>query len=123
MIRVFGKPDIEFAGSQSTTLADEIVPAGATQLRVERIDGFQIGQRVLITRPSTGEWITAIGMDREGIAWKPGTRDVRWERRIVDIVGNSIRLDAPVTTALERRYGGARVETFAWPGRLSQCRD
>ena len=120
MIRVFGKPDIEITGGYSTTLADEVVPAGATQLTLEKIDGLVIGQRVLITRPSTEEWITAIGMDREGIAWKPGTRDVRWERRIVDIVGNSIKLDAPVTTALERRYGGARVETFAWPGRLSQ---
>lgn len=120
MIRVSGKPDLEFHQENSKRVVDEIVPAGATQLTVDNIDGLEVGKRVLITRPSTKEWIATIGMDREGIAWKPGTRDVRWERRIVKVgEGNAIHLDAPITTALERRFGAGRVETFAWPGRIS----
>ena len=86
---------------------------------LDDIDGLRIGQRILITRPSTKEWIEALGMDREGIAWKPGSRDVRWEHRVVGIEGSAITLNAPITTALEQRFGGARVETFEWPGRIS----
>ncbi|NIP98406.1 MAG: pectate lyase, partial [Akkermansiaceae bacterium] len=120
MIRVLGKPDLAVQEDRSIRVTDEVVPAGAERLTVDRTDDLEIGTRVLVTRPSTKEWIAALGMDREGIAWKPGTRDVRWERRVVGIEGKSVRLDAPITTALERRYGGARVETFDWPGRISR---
>ena len=58
-------------------------------------------------------------MDRAGISWKPGTRDIRWERRIVGIEGRRVIIDAPITTALEERYGGGQIQAFAWPGRLS----
>ncbi|MGK0186807.1 MAG: hypothetical protein ACI9R3_002590 [Verrucomicrobiales bacterium] len=120
MIRLLGRPDIALHVESARRVVDENVPSGAMQLTLDKIIGLELGERVLITRPSTAEWITALGMDREGIAWKPGTRDVRWERRIVGIEGNTIRLDAPITTALEQRFGGGRVETFDWPGRISQ---
>jgi hypothetical protein len=48
--------------------------------------------------------------------WTPGSRDLVWDRTIVkiDAASAQITVDAPITTALERRYGGgsvARVES------------
>ncbi|MEI9976876.1 MAG: DUF6298 domain-containing protein [Ignavibacteriota bacterium] len=48
--------------------------------------------------------------------WAPGSRDLIWDRTIVtvDAARKQIVVDAPITTALERRYGGgavARVES------------
>src|SRR5918994_4208311 len=43
--------------------------------------------------------------------WLPGSRDLVWDRTVVEIDGGRkrITLDAPVTTALEQRYGGGEV--------------
>eukprot|EP01030_Chromulinospumella_sphaerica_P027149 gene27149-27388_t len=38
--------------------------------------------------------------------WKPGSRDIVWDRRILAINGQAVTLDAPLTTALEAAYGG-----------------
>lgn len=118
IIRVVGESDLVIH-EHSRRVVDESIPVGASQVSVDSSKGLKVGNRILITRPSTKEWIAAIGMDREGIAWKPGTRDIRWERRVVRIESNRVTIDAPITTALEQRYGGARIQTFAWPGRLS----
>ena len=34
------------------------------------------------------------------------------------IDGNTITLDAPITTAIEKRFGGATVAPYDWPGRI-----
>lgn len=120
LIRIVGKADLEIDADGSVQVIDEIVPAGAKAVKLADASGFQVGERVFVTRPSTIEWIESIGMDRAGIAWKPGSRDIRWERYIVAVNGNALELNAPITTALERQFGGARIEKFSWPGRISK---
>ena len=43
--------------------------------------------------------------------WAPGSRNLVWDRTVtaVDAAHNRITVDAPITTALERRYGGGTV--------------
>ena len=36
-------------------------------------------------------------MDAFGVGWRPGTRDIRWDRTITRIDGDTITLDAPIT--------------------------
>jgi hypothetical protein len=97
---------------------DETVPAGALTLTLESVGGLAAGDRVVVTRPSTREWIAALGMNRaEGafadqrLHWTPGSRDLTWDRVVtsVDEKLKRVTLDAPVTTALESRYGGGTL--------------
>ena len=94
-------------------------PAGSIQLTLADIDGLVVGSRVAVRRPSTKEWIHDLGMDQfKGnypdirLNWAPGSRDLVWNRTItaIDAAARTITLDAPVTTALETRYGGATVQ-------------
>lgn len=82
-------------------------PVGAVRLPLETIEGLGVGDAVTIRRPSTAEWIAALGMDafvgwrpETRLNWKPGSRDVVWERRVVALEGRSVVLDAPLTMAL-----------------------
>lgn len=99
-------------------VTDTTVPAGSRTLAVEGISGLKVGDRVVVTRPSTAEWISALGMDTLGgafadrrVRWTPGSRDLVWDRTVtaVDSRSRQITLDAPITTALERQYGGGMV--------------
>ncbi|HVT30160.1 MAG TPA: hypothetical protein VHE81_19265, partial [Lacipirellulaceae bacterium] len=119
LVRVEGTANRHFTGDSKHRVMDEYVPVGARRLRLDSIANLKVGDTVLVIRPSTREWIDAIAMNAFGVAWKPGTRDVRWDRVITRIEGNVIVLDAPITTAIERRFGGASVEAYDWPGRIS----
>ncbi len=99
-------------------VTDEIVPAGGLTFTLETLGKLKTGDRVVIVRPSTAEWIAALRMT--GLAgtyasvrldWAPGSRNLVWDRTVteVDAAHNRITVDAPITTALERRYGGGTV--------------
>ena len=104
-------------------VTDETVPAGGMVLTLESAAGLRPGDRITITRPSTAAWIAALGMSglpgtyaNQRLDWAPGSRNLVWDRTVaaVDAARRQVTLDAPITTALERRYGGgtvARVES------------
>ncbi|MSU27920.1 MAG: pectate lyase [Pedosphaera sp.] len=106
-------------------IADPLVSVGSTTLRLPTATGLAPGTRLLITRPSTKEWIARLGMTDFGggdgdwrLTWRPGTRDLIWDRTITSISGDRVTLDAPITTALETEFGGGTVATYSWPGRV-----
>lgn len=102
---------------------DDTVSAGGRSFTLESIGGLHPGDRVVIARPSTAAWISALQMTglkgtyaNQRLDWAPGSRNLIWDRTIVtvDAARKRITVDAPITTALERRYGGgtvARVES------------
>jgi Family of unknown function (DUF6298) len=104
-------------------VTDQQVPAGSRRLTLEHTRGMGPGTRVVITRPSTANWIADIGMnkaegmfvDRRGLIWTAGSRNLVWDRVItgVDAAQNQVTLDAPLTTALERQYGGGTLQVAA----------
>ena len=51
--------------------------------------------------------------------WRPGTVNVRWDRVVTKVDGNTITLDAPLTTALDAAHGRCSVRHVhvAGPGR------
>jgi hypothetical protein len=110
-------PNVESARS----VVDNYVPVGATTLRVGADHRFAVGHTVSVSRPSTAEWIAALGMDRfagdrHGGQWKPGSRDITWDRTITAVTDDSITLDAPLTTALDRTFGDSTVTEVRWSG-------
>lgn len=99
-------------------------PAGARVIQVSDVSRLRPGQRVSVLRPSVASWIRDLGMDKfEGrgafanlrVLWTPGSRDLRWDRRILKIEAETrrVELDAPITTSLEEAYGGGRLLMWA----------
>ena len=83
------------------------------------------GDRIKIIRPSTKEWIKSIGCDIFGggisaLGWKPGDNDLVWDRVVKDISGNKITIDAPLSVALDQKFGGGKVLIFSNAGIVSE---
>jgi hypothetical protein len=132
--RVFGRsgdPDRRPAAPGSgpawggVEIVDGYVPVNATRFRVRSGHGFEVGDSVIVRRPSTEEWIAHLGMhnmggDRHGLRWRPGSRDLVWDRTVVGVEGDLIEIDVPITTAMDEAFGGGTVERYEWPGRIRQ---
>jgi hypothetical protein len=123
LITILGKNDRKV--KEALKIADAYVPVNATQVKVAHNHNFKAGDQILVHRPSTLEWIKTLGTDHFGggitaTGWKPGQRDVYWDRQVTSVSGNTLNFDAPITTALDAAYGGGTVSGFNWPGRISQ---
>ena len=106
---------------EALALAPELVPVGTAQLDLARADhGVVPGTRITVERPSPPEWIKAVGMDeapgRQPYTWKPGAFNVRWDRVVTAVDGVRITLDAPVTVALDGRFGRGTVQAYEQSG-------
>lgn len=125
LIELAGNDSRKNAGAQ-LTVADSHVPVGATTLSLIQTDhGLSPGMSITLERPSPGEWIQAVGMDvapgRQPYTWKPGAFNVRWDRAVAAVDGRKITLDAPLTVALEGRYGGAIVQAYIQSGYIQNA--
>jgi hypothetical protein len=123
LICIAGKNDKSIFSSIS--IAGEYVPVNAKAIHIGA-HNFKKGDNIIITRPSSKEWIEALGAGHFGggitsLGWKPGQRNIEWARTITAVSGNVITIDAPITTALDKKYGGGTVASFRWPGRISNC--
>lgn len=101
------------------------VPVNARTLEVMSGLSLKRGDRVRVTRPSGKEWIEALGCNIFGggisaLGWKPGDMDQTWDRTVTEVNGNRVTLDAPLTVALDARYGAASLLRYHWPGRVAQ---
>ncbi len=107
-------------------ITDDYVPVGARSFHVEDVSGFEVGDEVIVHRPSTAEWIHEIGMDRIPMShpnvkqWKPGSKDMVFQRTIAAIEANRITVDAPVVNSFQKEYGGGSVYKYEFPGRIEQ---
>ncbi|MDW7979763.1 MAG: DUF6298 domain-containing protein [Verrucomicrobiales bacterium] len=123
LIRVTGRNDCVCRRNANWEVTDEYVPVGATSFSVRDATGLGPGAHIRLVRPSTAAWIERLGAadlgGGVGTGWKPGTRDIVWDRTIVSVEGNRVTIDAPITTALERELGGGYILVCDWPGRLS----
>jgi hypothetical protein len=117
LIRVFGEGNRKLVGD-ALQIEDQIVPVGSSKFRLNSTRGLNVGDTVVATRPSTAEWIKFVGGDAFGVGWRPGSRDIRWDRVVTAIDGKVVTLDAQVTTAIEERWGGGTVQKYSWPGRI-----
>lgn len=126
LIKIIGQNTISRDGFGMKIL-DPYVAVGAMQFRVD--SGIMIkdhSNRIIIRRPSTQKWINQLDADHFGggitaLGWKPGDRDLFIDRSITRIEGNTIYIDAPITTALDSSYGGGSVYFYSSEGRVNNC--
>lgn len=125
LIKIVGKNDKELLSEFKIT--DAYVPVNATKFNIAiDLSKRQFINTIVIRRPSTANWINLLGTDHFGggitaLGWKPGDRDLFFERTITKTNGNSITIDMPLTTALDSMYGGGTVTFYNYKGRIANC--
>lgn len=113
-------------GGDTIALSGEKVKAGSTTLTVKAAGKLKNGDRIRIIRPSTKEWINHLGCYDYGggldyTGWKPTDIDITWERTVTATNGNTITIDAPITTTLSPEYGGGYIVTGHNKGEVTEC--
>ncbi|WP_438482580.1 DUF6298 domain-containing protein [Oleiharenicola lentus] len=109
----------------AVAITDDYVAVGMHTLSVADASGFKVGTLVTVERPSTAEWINFLGMDvapgRQPYSWKPGAFNVNADRVVIAVEGKRLTLDAPITTALEKRFGAGKVTPYTQTGYLENA--
>ena len=124
LIKIIGKNDQ--SKNNEVKITTDYVPVNAINVEIADASSFKAGDRITIRRPSTKEWIDTIGTAVFGggissLGWKPGDHDLFFDRTIVKVDGGNITLDAPITTSLDAKFGGATIASCNWPGRISNA--
>ena len=77
LISVGDEGKVQEDESSKQAIVDDYVPIGAHTFTVKSAAKYRRGDRIVVFRPSTAEWISSIGCDKLGARWE-GIRDVRW---------------------------------------------
>ena len=107
-------------------ITDNYVPVNAMSFSLEDASSLEIGDQIFVnTRPATNEWIRLLGMNYFGgetdwLGWRTANQNISWDRTITKIEGNTIYIDAPITTALDEAYGGGNIQKYSWTERISE---
>ena len=110
--------------SDTLRVADNYVPVNALTLTLNNASGLKAGDHIFILRPSSKEWIQAMGCNIFGggidaLGWKPGDHDMKWDRSVTAVSGNTITIDAPLTMALDSKWASTLVMPYTWEGRIA----
>ena len=120
LVVIGGASSVTPRSEAAQAITDDYVPVGSRTLRVVSARAFKPGDTVIVRRIGNQEWIDAVGMNGATPAnrWRPF--NVEWDRFVTAVQGNSITIDAPITCAIERRWGGGEVIASEDPGRVTE---
>jgi autotransporter-associated beta strand protein len=113
-----GSTSFSAVSGTTSTIADSYVPVGTTSFHVAAADisKYHVGDKIVVNRPATQAWITAIGMDSTGLgteAWTPSSTHIQMDRTITAISGNTITVNLPLTNSLDstnnNAFGGGTI--------------
>ena len=118
LVRIAGKSGWTVKEETKQTVTDDYVPVGSRSIRVANTRGFKAGDTVIVRRIGNQAWIAAMGMNGTTPAstWKPFS--VEWDRVVVDVHGDTMLIDVPITCAIEKRWGGGEIVKYDDPGRI-----
>lgn len=115
--------------SSSTTrkaITDAYVPIGKKQITVASGHTFARGDKVFIHRIPNDAWINLLGMnllsniDPLAVNWTASAYDMNSERKIENINGNVITLDAPIMDIIDPVYSTGELVKFT-DNRINNC--
>jgi hypothetical protein len=124
LIDVQGSGNIQEIAGTRTKITDEYVPVGKNSFYVASSKGYKVGDRIIVYRPGTDQWVHDLKMDqiteRNGTKqWKASEYNLQFEREIIKIEGNKIFIDNPIVLAMETKYGGGEIFKYSFNGRIS----
>jgi hypothetical protein len=134
VVRLTGQPHrfLEIRGSGTwqqegdpAPILDSYVPSGATSFRVRGASAFHAGDRVLVLRPVTAEWVRFMGMDtlvrdEKPQTWIKAGSVIRTDRVIDSVEGDKVTLDVPLSDALDSKFTAASLVHYSFPGRIKE---
>ena len=123
-----GASGTAYNSSNSTrkAITDSYVPIGAKQITVASGHSFAIGDKVFVHRIPNAAWINLLGMnllstiDPAATNWTASAYDMDSERKIMNINGNSITLDAPIMDVIDPLYSTGELVKFT-DSRIQKC--
>ena len=125
LMQVNGSGRIEEIPGTRTKITDTFVPVGTHSFHVSSSSNYKVGDRIIVYRPGTQNWIHDIKMDQ--IVERKGTRqwtaqeyNLSFEREIVKIEGNCIYIDNPIVMQMDEKYGGGEIFKYTFAGRISE---
>ncbi len=126
-VRGSGEPE-EITGTR-VKINQSYVPVGTKEITLQSVQGYSIGDKIILYRPGTTNWIHDLKMDQlppksdgtPSTQWTPEKYTFRFERVIEKISGNTITIDQPVVMAMEDKYGGGYVYKYTYAKRISHC--
>ena len=118
--------DTLFIAADCIPAGTTVVPFPSSSLLLPSSFTPQKGERIDIVRPCTQEWIDHLGMGDFGggldyTGWKPTDIELRWDRTVTDVRGDTLFLDAPITTAITKEFGGAYIVRGRHEGEIMEC--
>lgn len=124
LVRIEGKDNRLFS-KDTLIISDQYVPVNSMSVTVSGRNNLKTGDKIVICRPSTKEWIETLktfhfGGGINSLGWKPGEHNIYWDRTVTEVNGNKVTFDAPITTALEQKYSGGFIIQYSWEGRINQ---
>ena len=117
----------EVMGSGSEIIEDAF--CGSRFVTVKDASFFAKGDKVVVSRPGTQEWIHDLKMDNiikaaddigTIVQWSPEEYTMSWERTVTDIVGNRVYLDIPLVMSVTQAYGGGELRHYSRT-RIHEC--
>ncbi|HEX7844610.1 MAG TPA: hypothetical protein VF476_02350 [Chitinophagaceae bacterium] len=123
LIHVAGKGTTTEVSGTRVKITDDYVPVGFFSFNVSSASGFAKGDRIILLRPGTEQWIKDLKMDqidaRDGTKqWTPKEYDLEYERVVTKVEGNKVFIDNPVVLALDSKYGGGEIYKYKNEGRI-----
>ncbi|MEC0239349.1 discoidin domain-containing protein [Paenibacillus dokdonensis] len=125
LIEIGENTGLSIDNSTMKTITDLYVPSGSRSFHVDDASSYQVGDTIVVRRIGDKNWIHEIGMDY--IYNRPGGTATQWapfnldfDRVITAIDGNSITVDAPISNAIERKWGGGQIFKYTDSARIEQ---
>ncbi|WP_237391733.1 discoidin domain-containing protein [Paenibacillus dendrobii] len=107
------------------TITDLYVPSGSRTFHVDDASSYQVGDTIVVRRIGDKNWIHEIGMDY--IYNRPGGTVTQWgpfnldfDRVITAVNGNTITVDAPISNAIEQKWGGGQIFKYTDSARIEK---
>ncbi len=120
LVQIAGKSGWSAREEAKQAVADDYVPVGARTIRVANANSFKPGKTVIVRRVGNQAWIDDMGMNQETAAYRWRPFNIEWDRIVADVRGDSITIDAPITCAIEKRWGGGEVLAYDDPARIEK---
>lgn len=125
LISIIGKgTNKEIIGTRMA-ITNNFVPVGAFSFQVKNGKGFMAGDKVIIYRPATINWINDLKMNQIGpragtVQWDTSFYHLKFERNVAKVNGNTIFIDNPIVMQMEEKYGGGEIYKYTFEGRIAE---
>jgi len=126
LFAIGGSSNVVRTGSTTKQIVDSYGPIGAKTVTVESGHSFEPGDRVILTLTINGDWIALLGADQ--LETECGAGHTNWpigstnyKRKVVDVSGDQITLDAPIVDPIDSRYNTATLSKYTWNNKIEEC--